>query len=914
MILLTQFKLILNAAEPRVSVRPKFQWSLPHSRVSFECQYDHIDTSFRNNTSATPKDSYKLNPSELDEANGQFGIQIKWLKENQNLVAESGEFTTPNNDASYLSSKMSEEGRSAGWLSSSQDDQFDSPQDEPINSTRSELLSSSLRASVTMAASRLTLEDLQLNDTGRHTCQVEVPISSESNSSSEANSVWLLPDKSDEQAHSLVGQANGSLLVQEQPITDQSDGGARPGAYLWMFHDNGISVYKLQNDDGQEMELVKEINGHSMASGEVDGNWNQLTLCGGLNPEQVVICEWSDNAVRVEVNQVSNADVAGDKSMETSQRKYIYVGQPNLNRIVVLDGLRFEIVAIVNTEPQPRKLHLYKPNKVHLSKWVRRRLSPVANARWLAAVGTLAHSLKSTPVESRLYSNEPWKSPKVKQPNGHRHRQRDRRGAYSSSANQLPSALIQHDIWLLCYGQPLVVDPSSDESEEDAIANSFYSTFDSSLDNNTTPSGLKQHKLMAASNSIQPFTPRLSPPFVWSIWSGTNSNNNKESKLRNRKSVHIIQSTFFPQAPTRRGGFHTHDEDNQAADAVDEEGFAPGHGSRRNYSTAAATTFVGEFKRSTVLTTHHIFSSLAGLSTGKTGRRYFQRAGTGHQLDLLQDLFVPSKPYSLELNDHHKIHYAYVTHYAERRLFRVNMDEYRYDQEIDLENCDPINLMTTAQGLLIVQCRALITHELIGQLVLDQLTSSRVEFNGNVRAQESYLSPDNRYLISIHNNSTLASSGPLDGHDKSSSGRRRGSHSSAEQEDHLRRQASIVYVQLVTVSGLKLQYEIKTSLEMSQCSFVWKDGYYAAILVSTNRRDQQSEILSLRLADSRLELMARVPGVISRTRHKEQLVVSPELRLAALSTNQGTYVVDLEDNRVSQSLRYHQSPPTLLWV
>lgn len=899
-------------------MRPQFQWSLPHSRISFECQYDHIDTSNGKEgdaSAATTRDAYKFVPNGTDEANGQFGIQIRWLKENQEVIVDSEKYTDMKNLLSVRwSSDELEENNSKGSIISESDDKFDSPQDdeqEPSKPKKLELSNSSLRASITMAASRLTLENLQLNDTGDHTCRVEVPINLANKSTSNMASIWF-SNKDAEQENVLVGKASGSLLVQEQPITDQSGEGdrlAQLGAYLWIFHDSGISVYKVQNDDGQEMELVREINGHSLVSGEVDGNWNQLTFCGGLNSEQVVICEWSDNAVRVEVNHNGNnlnvaVNAESHKSSKTSRRFYVYVGQPNLNRIVVLDGLQFEIVAIINTEPQPRKLHLYKPNKVHLSKWVRRRLSPVANARWLAAIGTRAHSLKSTPADSRLYSNEPWQTTSKEKTFSRHHRRRRRRQAYSSSANQLPSALIQHDIWLLCYGQPLVVDPSGDESEEDVIVDSFHSAFDLVSNNTASNSGLKQPGFKLAPNIVQPFTPRISPPLIWSMW---NDGRNKESKLRNRKSVHIIQSTFFPQPQSPA---HIHDSDDDDADSDNRAGADRDESSplARNYSTTSKT-FIGQFKSSTVLTTHHIFSgSTKSLASSRLNRIHLKRAASG-QLDLIQDLFVPPKPYSLELNNHHKIHYAYVTHYNEQRLFRVSMDEYRYNQEIDLENCDPINLMTTAQGLLVVQCRTLITHNLSGQLVLDQLTGSRIEFNDNIRAQESYLSPDNRYLISIYNNSTLYSSGSTEDH--SFNQRKR---STTTEQENLRRQASIVYVQLVTVSGLKLQYEIKTSLEMSQCSFVWKDGYYAAIFVSTNHRDQQSEILSLRLADSRLELMARVPGVVSRTRHKEQLIISPELRLAALSTNQGTYVVDLEDNRVSQSLRHHQSPPTLLWV
>lgn len=792
------------------------------------------------------------------------------------------------------------------------------------------------RASITMASSRLSLENLQFNDSGLYTCRAKVPMNYAQFQNKKPSTI----SSSDGNALDLLGDDHGTLLVQEKPKADKSaEDEFSPGACLWMFHDNGISIYRIQNDDGQEMELLREINGHSVVSGEVDGNWNQLTLCGGLNPEQVVICEWSDNALYIDVDSEEKKEILDNKPKKKSSRKYIYIGQPNLNRIIVMDGLMFEIVAIINTEPQPRKLHLYKPNKIHLSKWVRRRLSPAANARWMSAIGEHAHSLKSTP-ESELYSNKPLSFISKRHIRSlKRTRQQEGKEKISASASQTTttgsnhkhSALIQHDIWLLCYGQPMVVDPSGEEPSNIEDSSSFYSEIvdtststTNTLGTTTTSSAMpvtattnqSSHRTTingggGGGGGIHPFTPRLTTggsPFAWSSWP------NKESKLRNRKSVHIIQSTFFPRflAKTSYEALHSHNQD----DYNEQEG---GRGNNDEITRTVTRvgpnsirrgrndTVVGMFKRSTVLTTHHVFSGLARAKA----QRYLNSA----QFDLIQDLYVPPKPYSLIENGNHKIHYAYVTHYDDQRLFRVSMDDYSYDREIDLQDCDPINLMTTAQGLLVIQCRAPITHNLIGQLVLDQLTSSRIEFNANIRAQESYLSPDHRYLISIYTNSTYSmSSSEFIHHNQQQQQQKKRRSINTEQSNKLQHGQSIVYVQLVTISGLKLQYEIKTFLDISQCSFVWKDGYYAAIFVSSNHRDQQSEILSLRLADSRLELMARVPGLISTTRHKDQLIVSSELQLAALSTNQGTYVVDLEDNRVSQSLRHHQAPPTLLWV
>lgn len=822
-----------------MTVRPKFQESLPNSRASFECQYDFVDT--RLSTSETPK------RNENYASQFSAGLKINWFNErNEPLLDKSSALLAQLLQEPEVQSAANDEDDDEDQDDDDAVVQFNDNRKEMIEKYRTKVVNDgagggrdtqrashqSPRCSIAVASTRLTLDDIKLSDAGLIQCKVELDIS-----------------RSGGGGRDLIsgGPDNGTLSVREKPLA--ANGQPAGAHHLWIFHDNGISIYKLTNDDGQEMELLKEINGHSLIDSEVDGNWNQLTLCGGLNQEQIVICEWSDNAITVKLD-------AG--------RKYVYVGQPNLNRLLVIDGYKFEILAIINTEPQPRKLFLYKPNRIHLGKWVRRRLSPSANLRWLNSKQAAYYPPQMSNYDARPYNIRPE----------FRHKR--------DSPNPLPD-LVQFDIWLLCYGQPLIVDLNGDGDDF---------------------------------NNSSPFTPSLNPK-QWPNLIQFNLASDKESLLRNRKSVHIIQSTFFPAQKFMK----SHDQHN----GLDEESPRP---------SSPFKSIVREFQSRTVLTTHHIYGRKRATSA---------TSGKSFDYDLIQDLVVPSRPFALELEPLHKIHYAYVTHYNDKRLYRINMDTYSYDASgvatnsiqddgdelsrrnlISLKNnCDPIELITTAQGLLIIQCRDLIVHNLIGQIVLDQLTSRQIEFNEKIRAQELYLSPDQRYLISIYTEEKEEEQQvwPLPFNRHSAGTLKRAPQAN---DTSTSSRQSIIYVQSISMQGLKLLYEIKTnSLELNQCSFVWKDGYYAAIFISTNFKDKTSEILSLRLADGRLELMARLPGLINnyhanhlhnRQNRKDQLLISDELRLATLSTNQGIFVVDLEENRVSQSLQRHQSPPTMLWV
>lgn len=958
-------------AEPRVELEPKSQFSMEKSRVNLDCLYDFIDTRAPASDSQTRQES-------------QFGAQITW-------------------------------------------------KGPAIDSTRFKL---------SMQSSKLSVEPLARNDSGKYTCQVRVPIRSGRrklfalSKQAQAKLFVVGPDNNQNNNMSSSNQ-NVDLDVDcdENVATDdlqQQQQQQKEPLNLWIFQDSGIKVYKLRQDDGSdgEMELIRQLDGHSMISEQVDGNWNQLTLCGGLSPEQAVICEWSDNAIAIKVpdqdekegqlktiqKSSENFDTGpSDLSEENKQqfangqnlqnfqingckkeaqennnniakyRQFIYVGQPNLNRIIVMDARKFEIVSIIQTEPQPRRLHLVKANKPHLSKWIKRRLSQANQEPKQQPFEQNYEQKDMNNVVLNRNNVKRWLLPRRHDKNRlHNDKFQEQKQVVASGQPTTLSNLLnvgqndaiettrnrdnnnnmiaaQFDIWLLCYGQPLMVDPSFGSLVADETSPLIPPTFAQQQTMQTM-----QKTMRVARRDLRLGTDINTWPFAWPPFSrsleraaattttalnGLNEMRNligvdKESRLRNRKSVHIVQSTFFQAKPSQKKSIKLDADDNNtqpewASHELDPE--SP------NYTRPNdAENPIEQFRQSTLISTHRLTISrnlnnnqqqdnddLSGLFDAPTLTPPAVR-------DLIQDLTLPERIRALEQNSKYKPHFGYISHYNERRLFRVNLDNYRYEREIDLSTttnqCDPIELKQSALGLLIIQCRAAISHKLTGQLILDELTTKPIEFNEQIKAQDSYLSPDHKYLISVYtnqqqqtsnnNNNNNNANANVNGNGKNSANYK---HKRAtvnnnnvtmtpNADDEVQHDVinSIIYVQTMTISGAKFQYEIKTStLEISECSFVWKDGYYVAIFVSTNKLDQESEILSLRLADGRLELMARVPGLLDshhRSRHRNQLSIAEQVHLAALSTNQGIFIIDLQENRISQSIQQHQSPPTLLWV
>jgi len=122
--------------------------------------------------------------------------------------------------------------------------------------------------------------------------------------------------------------------------------------------------------------------------------------------------------------------------------------------------------------------------------------------------------------------------------------------------------------------------------------------------------------------------------------------------------------------------------------------------------------------------------------------------------------------------------------------------------------------------------------------------------------------------------------------------------------------ATTIIVQRVTRTGLEFLYDVRTSLDIVSCEFVWKGGNYDAILASgtANRED----LLYLSLSDGRVELITGI-GRPTNGSHRG-LALAKKSRLLAVTATESVFLVDLNTNRIQcETLQRHQKPNTLIW-
>jgi len=209
----------------------------------------------------------------------------------------------------------------------------------------------------------------------------------------------------------------------------------------------------------------------------------------------------------------------------------------------------------------------------------------------------------------------------------------------------------------------------------------------------------------------------------------------------------------------------------------------------------------------------------------------------GH-FDLVYDLFMPNHYESIFKSDTDKrvrsvmqeSPFAYATHWEERSLVKISLHKLEYMQSIRLADCQPIaaSIITRRSGgLVAVQCQTPVTHQLNGQLILDQVTDAILTHNLHLNAHTSYLSPDHRFLVNIlheHSNSSTNS--------------------------------STIIVQRISEQGVEFMYDVRTSLDIVGCVFVWKEGNYDLVLASgTHNRE---DLLYLSLIDGHVELISGI--------------------------------------------------------
>lgn len=182
--------------------------------------------------------------------------------------------------------------------------------------------------------------------------------------------------------------------------------------------------------------------------------------------------------------------------------------------------------------------------------------------------------------------------------------------------------------------------------------------------------------------------------------------------------------------------------------------------------------------------------------------------------------------------------FAYASHWEERSLVKISLHRLEYLHSIRLADCQPISAAIISRrsgGLVAVQCQTPVTHQLNGQLILDQVTDAILTHNQHLNAHQSYLSPDHRYLVSIL-------------HERLSGGN--GSSQASPSN------TSTIIVQRISDSGVEFLYDVRTSLDIVSATFVWKNGAYDLVLASGT--PSREDLLYLSLADGHVELISGI--------------------------------------------------------
>lgn len=227
----------------------------------------------------------------------------------------------------------------------------------------------------------------------------------------------------------------------------------------------------------------------------------------------------------------------------------------------------------------------------------------------------------------------------------------------------------------------------------------------------------------------------------------------------------------------------------------------------------------------------------------------------GH-FDLVYDLFIPLHTNgfldSVLKSTPSNNQFAYVTHWDERALVKIDIEKFKYIKKINLAECQPIHAVFSFYGLVILQCQTPVTHKLNGQLILDQMTDAIISFNPHIRGNKNFLSPDHKFLITISSNNqndddfnNIQSSTTIIVQKVSKDGKC----SSANL-------FSNYFFFCILVLGVTFMYDVRTTLNIVSCDFIWKGGSYDTILGSgtSNRED----LLYLSLVDGRVELISGI--------------------------------------------------------
>ncbi|KAG9510470.1 hypothetical protein GZH46_00987, partial [Fragariocoptes setiger] len=624
----------------------------------------------------------------------------------------------------------------------------------------------SSRASIIMGASRLRLDSLEPSDSGAIWCRTEVtPCTSDQSlytirplvgaarvvlqvEQPAATNIGQLNDV-DNSNDDDISQNDDNFIhgtTSENDLEDNNESNvSNSDEQLWVFHQSGITVY---GDVDNTANVVYELASNAMlapSSGQhhhTVGNNNKVTLCGGLSINEIVLCEWSTSATwwRPLNNGV----------------ELIAVGQPNLARVLVFNARTHQLEYVIRTQPYPQQL------------WT------------MAATATPFCKQQQQSMNKQQQQQQQKQKQKQKQKHQQQRARPTTNGAVvdavddaqhqQQKSQQLScrNSMQQESLWVLA-GQKHTTMDHSHRSQRAVIDHKHVQVFD-----------LLPKDGAAASSSLSGIAGHI---------------------VDDR--VHIVKSgVAFDRVRSLYVGVPA------AAAAL---GVSLG---------AEANKGVG------------VTTNAAAAERGPYAYVAYTNEATLAKLDVTQRTYA--RLVYLRINNDSTTHSSVLTIPAAvvadsvrdtRRQYTLSLSS---SGERETTQCLPLTASVSApNALLVVQC----APPVWGQLSVDTVSDTVIGYEPRIRAaQRLFVSPDHKYLLSVDtstNGKSITSNGMV---------------------NNAPMGGSMVFVQTLTHGSVPtFQYDVRTTMTVLDCAFVWTNGYYSALLLATTTlygQQQQTKMTS----------------------------------------------------------------------
>ncbi|KAL7011947.1 hypothetical protein ACKWTF_014528 [Chironomus riparius] len=225
--------------------------------------------------------------------------------------------------------------------------------------------------------------------------------------------------------------------------------------------------------------------------------------------------------------------------------------------------------------------------------------------------------------------------------------------------------------------------------------------------------------------------------------------------------------------------------------------------------------------------------------------------------------------------------YGFVTHHQQRGFWKLDLELMRYEKYVDLSIYDCIPEFIKIGGLygfIVVSCMEPALHHPTGQIVLDTITSTIISIKADLIGIP-YFSPDSRHVITVsHRHDTV-----------------------------------LISVQQVTLAGLNFAFDVETTLNISDITFVKSSVSMNFDVYATT---DKSEILYLSLETGKVETITGVgePAINTWFNGGRKIKESDlTANLIASPSKDAFYIISTRTRNITCQVDNLENPNEIVW-